>query len=52
MLYAMAMAIAGLSSDLTEFDGESAEHFVLDMFHVAAHPADTMIAAEAMIVAT
>jgi len=26
MLYAMAMAIAGLSSDLTEFDGESAEH--------------------------
>jgi len=48
MLYTMATAIAALSPDLAPYDGEPVEHFVLDMFYIAADPADTIITAAAM----
>jgi len=38
MLHIMATAIAALSPDLAPYDGEPVEHFVLDMFHIAADP--------------
>lgn len=47
MLYTMATAIAELSPDLAPYDGEPVEHFVLDMFHIAADPSDAMTAAAA-----
>ena len=47
MLHIMATAIAALSPDLAPYDGEPVEHFVLDMFHMAADPADAMITAAA-----
>lgn len=45
MLYAMACAIAELSSDVHRVEGESPEHFVVDMFAIAADSADVMVAA-------
>ena len=48
MLHTMATAIAALSPDLAPYDREPVEHFVLDMFHIAADPADAMITAAAM----
>ena len=48
MLHIMATAIAAPSPDLAPYDGEPVEHFVLDMFHIAADPGDTMITAAAM----
>jgi len=47
MLHTMATAIAALDPALAPYDGEPVEHFVLDMFHIAADPADAMITAAA-----
>ena len=47
-LHTMATAIAALNPDLAPYDGEPVEHFVLDMFPIAADPGDTMITAAAM----
>ena len=51
MLHAMATAIAALNPDLAAYDGEPVEHFVLDMLHIAADPADAIITAAAMTTA-
>ena len=38
MRHTMATAIAALDPALAPYDGEPVEHFVLDMFHIAADP--------------